>query len=273
MGGTVAASALGAEALFQNPAALGRVEPGSPAEAAFGYDMLIESAYQGSGAYAKPLGPGTLGAGFVYSAQSAQTAYTPVGDASGSFRPYDVAAGLGYAGRAGPLLFGGGLKAVRSSIDDQSGTTAAVDAGVVAPHVSDLGEGTIDVGAAVSNLGPPLKLGASSDPLPLRARAGAQWRVNPTFDAGLDVVFPVDQSAYVTLGTEARFPAALVGSKRPWVAALRGGYDLSRGRDVDGFAGLSFGGGLDLASLRLDYAWIALGALGSANRVTLAFRF
>ena len=38
-------------------------------------------------------------------------------------------------------------------------------------------------------------------------------------------------------------------------------------------AGVSVGGGLDLAAMRVDYAWIALGALGSANRITLAFRF
>ena len=71
----------------------------------------------------------------------------------------------------------------------------------------------------------------------------------------------------------ARLPAAAVGSSRPWVAALRAGYNQNAGRAVDGFTGISFGGGLDLAFLRVDYAWIALGALGSANRITLAFRF
>ena len=32
-------------------------------------------------------------------------------------------------------------------------------------------------------------------------------------------------------------------------------------------------GGLDFAALRLDYAWMALGGLSMANRITLAFRF
>ncbi len=95
----------------------------------------------------------------------------------------------------------------------------------------------------------------------------------PNFDAALDIVLPVDADPYAALGVEARFPAAMVGSSRPWVAALRGGYNQNAGRSVDGFTGVSFGGGLDLASLRVDYAWIALGALGSANRITLAFRF
>ena len=274
MGGAVAAEAQGAESLFQNPAALARLEAESPSEVALGYDALIETAYQGAAAYARPLGrDGAIGAGLVYASQSPQTGYTRVGDASGSFTPLDVAAGAGYARRAGPLLLGAGLKAIRSSLADRSGTTAALDFGALARHVADLGDGTLDVGGSVTNLGPPLKLGSTADPLPLSARAGGLWRVTPTFDAALDVVLPVDQDPYVAVGAEARFPAAMVGSARPWTAALRAGYNQNAGRTVEGFTGVSFGGGLDLAALRVDYAWIALGALGTANRLTLAFRF
>jgi hypothetical protein len=185
----------------------------------------------------------------------------------------DFAAGVSYARRLGILAIGGGLKAIRTSISDRSGTTAAVDMGVLARHVSDLGEGPLDVGAAITNFGPPLKLGSSSDPLPLRVRTGGVWHASPNLDTALDVVFPVDQDPYVQVGVEARFPAAMVGSSRPWVAALRAGYDQNRARHVEGFVGASVGGGLDLALLRVDYTWIALGALGSANRITLAFRF
>ena len=274
MGGAVAAGAQGAEALFQNPAALARLQPESPSEVALGYDALIETAYQGAAAYARPLGrDGALGAGLVYASQSAQTTYTNVGDASGNFTPLDVAAGAGYARRIGPVALGAGLKMIRSSLADQSGTSAAVDLGVLAKHVADVGEGPIDVGGSATNLGPPLKLGATASPLPLNVRAGALWHVSPNFDAALDIVCPVDQDPYAAFGAEARFPAAMVGSARPWVASVRAGYNQNAGRTVDGFAGVSFGGGLDFAALRVDYAWIALGALGNANRITLAFRF
>ena len=274
MGGAVAAGAQGAEALFQNPAALARFEPEAPSEVALGYDALIETAYQGAAAYARPMGrDGAFGAGLVYASQSPQTNYTSIGDASGSFTPLDVAAGAGYARRIGPVSLGAGLKVIRSSLADQSGTSAAVDLGVLAKHVTDIGDGPLDLGGSVTNLGPPLKLGSSSDALPLNARIGGLWHVSPTFDAALDLVFPVDQDPYAALGVEARFPAAMMGSARPWVASLRGGYNQNAGRGVDGFTGVSFGGGLDFAALRVDYAWIALGALGSANRITLAFRF
>ncbi|MDE2142153.1 MAG: PorV/PorQ family protein [Elusimicrobia bacterium] len=274
MGGTLAASSQGAESLFLNPAALARMEPESPSEVSVGYDALVESAYQGSAAYARPLGrDGALAAGFVDQSQSAQTTYDALGNANGSFTPMDLAAGVGYARRVGPVAIGAGVKAIRSTLSTLHGTTGAVDFGVLARHVTDLGEGPLDVGGAVSNLGPPLKLGSTADPLPLRARAGGLWHASPNFDAALDVVFPVDQDPYVTMGFEARFPAAMVNSAKPWSAALRAGYDQNRGRDVDGFAGASFGAGLDMAAVRVDYAWVALGALGSANRVTLAFRF
>lgn len=274
MGGTIAADAQGAESLFQNPAALGGFAPESPSEAALGYDALAETAYQGAAAYARPLGrDGALGAGFAYASQAAQTQFDALGNSAGSFTPLDVAAGGGYARRLGPFAVGGALKLVRSSLADKSGSTAAADLGVLVRHATDLGDGPLDAGLALNNFGPPLKLGSSADPLPLSARAGALWHAAPNFDAALDVVFPVDQDPYAALGFEARFPASTVGSTKPWVAALRLGYDQNRARGVDGFAGVSFGGGFDMAALRVDYAWIALGALGSANRVTLAFRF
>jgi hypothetical protein len=275
MGGTVAASALGAEALFQNPAALAAgFRPESRSEAAVGYDALLETAYQGSAAYARPLGrAGALAVGVLYASQSPQTYYNATGDASGGFTPMDVAVDAAYAGRVGPVAVGGGLKVLRSSLADKSGSDLAADFGALFPHVTDLGDGPLDAGLAVSNLGPPLKIGSSADPLPFRARAGAVWHTSPNFDATLDVVLPVEQAPYASFGAEARFPAAMLGSSRPWTAALRGGYDQSRSRSIDGFTALTFGAGLDFSALRVDYAWLALGSLGSSNRVTLAFRF
>ncbi|MDD5304698.1 MAG: hypothetical protein PHS14_16510, partial [Elusimicrobia bacterium] len=59
----------------------------------------------------------------------------------------------------------------------------------------------------------------------------------------------------------------------PWVISIRSGYDQNRTRGLDGFTGLSAGAGFDFSALRLDYAWIPFGDLGSVNRITIAFRF
>jgi len=274
MAGTQAASSQGSEALFQNPAALGRFEPESPSEVAVGYAALLETSYQGFATYARPLGRnGTLGAGFFHVSQSAQTGYDARGDENGRFTPLDLAAGAAYAHRIGSFMFGAGLKLIRSSLADRSGMTAAVDLGFLARHAADLGEGPLDVGVSVSNLGPPLKVGETSDPLPLRPRAGAIWHVTPIFDAAVDTVFPVDADPYAQIGLEARLPASALGSGKPWSAALRAGYDQNRARGLDGLAGVSAGLGFDFAALRVDYAWLPMGDLGSTNRITLAFRF
>ena len=123
------------------------------------------------------------------------------------------------------------------------------------------------------HLGPPIKLGAVADPLPARIRAGALWRVSPTFDAGFDFVCPVDQDPFISVGVEARLPAARVGSTRPWTASVRAGFDENRTRGVEGFSGVSAGGGLDFSTMRFDYAWVPFGDLGTVNRITMAFRF
>jgi hypothetical protein len=275
MGNVSAAAGTGAEAVFLNPASLARVEAEAPSEAALGYDALLESAYAGSAAYARPMGrDGAFAAGLVYASQGKQTAYNAVGDASGSFTPSDLALGAWYARRLlGPLSLGGGVKIIRSSLDDRSATTAALDFGLLAKHVADFGDSPIDLGASITNVGPPMKLGGTSDPLPARVRAGAQWRLSPSFDAGLDINLPVDQDPFVTLGVEGRIPASAVGSKKPWIIALRGGYDQSRTRGVEGFTGFSAGAGFDFSALRFDYAWIPFGDLGSVNRISIAFRF
>ncbi|UPT72870.1 MAG: PorV/PorQ family protein [Elusimicrobiota bacterium] len=187
-----AAGASGAEAAFLNPASLARFTPESPSEAALEYAALLESAYSGSAAYARPLGAaGAFGAGLVYASQGAQTRYSPVGDATGKFTPSDLALAGWYARRlGGTFAVGGGFKLIRSSLDDRSGTTAALDFGLTAKHVADLGDGELDVGASLSNIGPPLKLGSESDPLPARLRGGAVWRVSPRSTRGSTSICP-----------------------------------------------------------------------------------
>lgn len=275
MGGASAAAGAGAEAVFLNPASLARIEAEAPSEVALGYDALLESSYSGSVAYSRPLGrDGAFAAGLIYASQGAQTAYNALGDSTGKFTPMDLALGAWYAHRLlGPVSFAGGLKIIRASLNDRNGMTVAADFGLLAAHIAEIGDGPLDAGLSIQNVGPPLKLGSVADPLPARIRAGGLWHVSPVFDAGLDVNFPVDQDPYASLGTEIRIPASKVGSAKPWVLALRGGYDQHRTRGVDGFTGISFGAGFDFSKLRVDYAWIPFGDLGSVNRIAIAFRF
>jgi hypothetical protein len=279
LAGTSAAGSEGADAVFWNPAGLARMAPEDRPEAALSYGMLLAETFAGSGAFARPTSKGAWAAGFTYFGQSAQTAYTAQGDTAGEFTPYDVAFSGSYGHRFEKFSLGGTLKVVRTVINDVSGATAALDFGVQARHVTMIGDGPADVGAYISNLGPALAAGTAA-PLPFAARVGVLWHASPIFHPAFDLNFPVDEDPYVSFGVEARF--SLGGdagvserfdtrSKRS--AALRAGFNQAQAREVDGFVGMTAGGGVDLGFMRLDYAWAPYGDLGMTNRITVGFRF
>jgi hypothetical protein len=270
LGGAASAGAQGADALFSNPAGLASLVPESPSDLSLSYNNLMETSYLGTAAWGRPVGAsGAFGADVVYFSQGALTAYNGQGDAVGSFRPYDLAAALAYARRFEGFTLGGGLKLIRSSLSDVSGTSAAVDFGAQLKSICLLGDRPVDAGAYLSNFGPPIKLGGTSAPLPFAMAGGVLWHVATMLDSSIDVHLPSDQDPYISLGFEATY--RFDQQKRK--ASLRLGYDQSHGRELDGAAGMTAGGGLDLEGLRLDYAWVPYGDLGMQNRVTLAFRF
>jgi hypothetical protein len=264
----------GSEALFWNPAGLARMEAQAPSDLSLSYNALLESSYSGTAAYARPYGDnGVLALGLVYFSQAALTSYNGLGDPTGTFAPNDLSLGGGYAHRFGRLHLGGALKMIRSSIDDVSGLTAALDAGMQVRQITVAGDGPVDAGVGFTNLGPPLKLGSAA-PLPLTFRGGLLWYMTPVLRPSLEVHLPVDQAPFVCLGLEAVMKLSeKSGAKGPKRAALRLGYNQNQGRDVGtGLSGVSAGGGLDLGSFRIDYAWVPFGDLGVTNRFSLAFR-
>lgn len=268
MGGASCAGIDGAEAMFFNPAGLGRMEPQARPELAVGYSSLLADTFAGSLAYARPVGEKfVVGGGMDYFSQSPQTAYNTLGDSAGSFTPNDLAVNAAGAVRLSPFLVGASVKLIRSSISDASGMAAALDGGMQVPHATELGDGAVDLAAGFSNLGTSLRVGGTSAPLPLSLRVGALWHASPMANAAVDVVLPVDEAPYVSFGLEG------VLKQRSWKGFLRFGYNQSSGRDIDGLSGLTGGAGLDFPLLRVDYAWVPFGDLGTTNRISLAYRF
>jgi hypothetical protein len=254
--------------LFWNPAGLGRFDAETPSDLALSYSALLEGSYTGAVSYARPrVGPGALAVGLQYFAQAPLTSYNTFGDNTGSFAPTDLALSGAYGLTLGKVRAGFGLKLIRSAIADASGTTMAIDAGIQADRVADIGNGPLDVGASIVNLGPPLKLGAEASPLPMAIRGGTAWHASPNFNVLLDLVMPVDQTPYVTMGGE------LYTKQKGWKGSARLGFNQARTRSIDGLTGVTAGAGLDLEKFRIDYAWVPYGELGMLNRITLAFRF
>lgn len=268
LGGSGAALVEGADSVFWNPAGLGRFNAETPADLALSYSNLLEGSYTGAASYAHPrVGPGALAVALQYFSQGAMTSYSSVGDNTGSFAPNDLALTGAYGMTVNRLRMGWALKLIRSSIAEQSGATAALDFGLQADRVADLGDGPLDVGASMSNLGPPMKLGSATSALPFSLRGGAVWRASPNFSAILDLVMPADQTPYVTMGGE------IFTRQKGWAGFVRLGFNQARTRSIDGLTGLTAGAGLDLERFRIDYAWVPYGDLGMMNRITLAFRF
>lgn len=269
LGDACSAGIDGSEALFWNPAGMASLEEGLRSDLTAGYNALLETAYHSSVGFARPFsGLGVFGVGLLYASQSSQQGYTPVGDPSDKFTPNDLAFVFGYAKKLQSLRAGAGLKIVRSQISDVSGTTFALDLGMQYMGAVDTTEGPIDLGAGIENLGPAMSIGSGSDPLPFRLQMGARWHVSERISGVLDGVLPVDQDPSVGLGVEGRFP---LGEKI--AGSLRAGYNIARTRGVDGLTGLTAGMGFEWDRLRLDYAWVPYGDLGSTNRVSFGYSF
>lgn len=270
MAEAAAAGVEGPEAIFFNPAGLARHLAPALGEVRLGYNNLLEGAHSGALAYSFPTGSGVGGIGLVYFSQLGQTAYTSQGDAAGSFSAGDLALSGAYAGAVGRLLLGGGLKVIRSFIDNAAGVAAAVDLGAQFLRLTEAGDGAVDVGASVLNLGSPLKVGEQSDPLPFHTRLGIQWHTTPYIITAFDYNFPLDNDPYFTMGLEAH---TNIQRPKPWKASFRGGYNHRYSRKVEGFSGVTLGGGLDFERFVVDYAWVPFGDIGSTNRFWLGYRF
>lgn len=270
LGGANSASAEGAEALFWNPGGLGRLAGGGRPEATVSYNALLESSYAGALGYARPLanGRGVWAAGLVYHSAGEVEGYDRFGNSAGSFSPTDLAVSGAYAHRFELFSAGAALKLVRSEIAGESGMTFAADLGVSAERVSAIGEGPVDFGASVRNLGPGIQVGSAADPLPTAIQFGARWHVSPVMAMMLDGFMPVDADPYPAVGGEFTQPFGSASKGQ-----LRFGYNVNRQRGLDGLTGLTGGGGLDLDRIRVDYAWVPFGELGTSHKITLAFKF
>lgn len=178
------------------------------------------------------------------------------GQATGSFGAADTAVSLAGASRANGYLFGAALKYVDSRIADASARTVAADAGVMRPFA--VGGVPMTVGAALRNVGPGLRYGDVTEPLPLTASFGASARLAGAFLVSADVSRrPNARETDFSIGSE----YAVIGG-----LALRLGY----------LSGASFGAGfgLKLGAATVDYSFSpSPGDLGSAQRISLTSRF
>ncbi len=244
---------------FWNPAFLADLQ--RPEIGAMHANWLGDLKYEWLG-YARPLGPRT-GVGSISVAYFHMPSISGVDqfdNPTGEFRVYDMAV---TAGLARPLTraisAGANVKLIRQTFADVSGTGGALDLGAKAVF-----QGTT-FGAAVQNLGPSLSLGGSPYPLPRQIRFGASRAFyNDRVLLAADYNIPRDYYKDVRIGTEVR-PHEIV--------ALRLGYRRELGSSGDPSTGISFGLGLHVKQLALDYAMTPSNAFDDVHRFSFGYSF
>lgn len=263
MGEAYSAVADEASAIYWNPAALARIPNFSMTfmHAA----LLADISYEFFG-YGQRLGhSGVLGLGFQYLSMPAFHETDSSGFETGtSFNPRDMGVTLAYSFLLGEnYSVGISGKHIRSEIDKAASTFAA-DFGILATP----GGKNLRLSLVVQNLGGKLKFDQKSDPLPLNMKVGSSFHISENWLMGLDASFPRDNRPYAALGTEYQ-----VNCSPAFGFAGRVGFNSRSLGDVNNFNGISLGAGVNFKTIKLDYAFLPFGSIGTTNRISVTIGF
>jgi hypothetical protein len=273
MGEAFTAVADDVSAIYYNPAGLYAEKSPDP-----GNEILVSHSWhiQDTGltqlGYARAHG----GAELTYFSAGKLEGRDDAGNLKSDFTAEDFAFSGGYAAHLGRLSAGAALKTVRQRIKNRSASALCADAGLLYGFETV----PLTLGLAVSNLGTKIKFVDESYPLPLLYRAGLAVRTGGAFPAVIaaQADFPNDAGASFRAGLE------YTGFE---YIAFRAGYRTSPASQRDAVLGKGFGGssgiselygffmglGFMLSPVRIDYALLPYGELGSSHRFSVGMKF
>jgi hypothetical protein len=259
-----------ASAMYWNPAALTNIQNRS---ATFMHAAYIGSSYFDYAAYGQNLGSkGAFGASLQYFSAGGITQTDTTGTDVGSFNPYELAFSLGYAHKLDGLgvqaLNGYSVGLAGKFIQSRILTTAqteAFDFGVLSPtYFSD----RLKLAFTMTNLGGTMKFDAANESLPLNFKLGSSYKITDHWLTAMDVNSPRNDNPYIALGTEYQ-----LATSGPWKMAGRAGFNSETIGSITGFTGVSVGIGIGYSGLAMDYAFVPLGGVGQAHRLSLTCNF
>ena len=270
MGEAYSAVADDASAMYWNPAALTNIQNRS---ATLMHAAYIGSSYFDYSAYGQNLGSaGAFGAGLQYFSAGGITQTDPTGTDVGSFNPYDLAFSLGYAYKLDGLglrdLDGYSVGLAGKFIQSKilaTAQTGAMDVGVLSPaYLND----SLKLAFTMTNFGGTMKFDSANENLPLAFKLGSSFKITDQWTTALDVSFPRGDNPYAALGTEYQ-----LATSGPWKMAGRAGFNSETIGSISGFTGISVGVGIGYDRLAMDYAFVPLGGVGQAHRLSLTCNF
>lgn len=256
--------------IFYNPATIGTsLAP----LAAFGFTSHLLDIKAGFAAYTQELlDVGVIGIGVNYINYGTFDRTDVLANNLGTFSAGDMALSLTLANPLQENLYYGVTgKFIYSSIADANSSALAGDAGLffLIP-----GDDPISLGVMISNVGTQLDAyGSTEESLPLEIKIGGTIKPQH-LPLQLNVNFHKlneERNSFLD-----KFTAFTVGGEFTMSKALRFrfGYNNERRKELKigtsaGMTGFSFGGGLTLKSLQLDYSYNSYGAIGNISRITV----
>lgn len=270
LGGAMSAATDDATSLYWNPAGLARVPrlSASVLHAQYVADITYDA-----GAYAQRINDtSVLGAGVRY-LNGGDVPRTDVnGIESGSFQPRSYVAEFGWGQSVYDLsdsemdmALGVTLRAIRTELGLASANGYGGDFGIQSRfYTSAL---TYDVAMAVQNVGTGQRFDRVRDSLPLRVRFGGSVRPAKELALVAEAVAPVNDAPYGAAGVE-------YGTEieRGVGVAARAGLNTLTYQSLGLASTLSFGLGATFNDVSFDYAFVPMGALGTAtHRLSVSF--
>ena len=259
LGSTYVGIAEGSAALLWNPAGLGGL---LCPEIALHHKSGLLGAYQETAVLGLPLGVGNgLGISLNYGDNGDFEGRDILGNLTGSYSARAYGGSLGWGFKHSDFGLGLAVKYNQQALAGSSTSAFAGDLGLLW-NPSEY----FNLGAAYSNFGPDV----SGHPLAQGLRVGLSSYLGKGSD--LQWLLAVsgeslkDSDNSVHLGLESSLFKTL---------ALRAGYafDVPKPAEANGLSGWTFGGGITLESLSLDYAFVPLGDIGNTQRVSLTYGF
>ena len=250
-----------ANALYYNPAGIGRV---GGLEILSTYGMWYQDIYYGYLGAVKSL-PGlksSIGVSAMYMGADNIPSYDETG-IQPEDEPYHSAVNMGF-GVTWAFNLGNNLsvgvtgKYIDSTLETVQATAMDFDIGVR----FSAGPGIV-LGASVQNvLESEVKFISEGYPLSRNIRAGIGYKIN-TMMVGVDVNVSSEGGMGVKFGGEYVYNN---------IVFLRGGYNMPLGGSLDFFSGISVGGGLSFNKILVDYALVPHPDLGLTHRVSLTLK-
>ncbi len=258
MGGAWVAVAEGTGALYYNPAGIGRKGVG---ELSVSHSELLQDLKLENFSIAYPLRNGSgVGLGVSYLGYGSIAGYDVSGNATGDVSAYSLLLAVGFSQRVSSnLSVGVVIKPVFERLGGYSAHTVTTDIGLIA----DLGQ--FSFGAQVVNWGGSVKFIDDKISLPTAFRVGIAYR---TLGASSVVSLGGSRDSEglyaLSSGIEYHYSQNLT---------LRTGYSSTLQNQSNAGDGISFGVGLNMQSIGVDYSYCPSGSLDGVHQITASYRF